>query len=167
MKSLHSLLLLSLLNLSCAVQKQTKAKSDDLKLSNLKENEKVIIYFTSKGCFHFQNEKYIFVDKAIEIYNIPISWSSDQKEIIEESPELLGKFILKENQLKKLDKLLLFYAKDKPGGCTTEDKVVIEKYINNELKNTKNYTDASCSSDDQKDLVTFFKLKDDLNKQKK
>lgn len=143
------------------------AKEEAVKLTDLKNNEKIIIYFTSTGCFHNSKEKYIFTKKSVEIYNIPREWENNQNKYIEKTPELIGKFEVKEEQMKDLDKLLEYYNEEKGNGCTTIDYLILEKYKKDILIFTKNYKDASCDSMDRKDLITFYKFKNELLKNKK
>ncbi len=119
---------------------------DSVWFSNLKENEKVEVEFSSAGCFHHETGFFEFTgtqNNKVEVALFESLWPKEpDKPIWERSKgEKSGELELTPAELKQLDRLIGLYQDKPKGWCTTKLKLLREGKVVRE----KAYEDASCA----------------------
>ncbi len=141
---------------------------DSVRFSDIKENEKVEVEFSSAGCFHHYIDFYEFTgtqEKKVEVALFESSWSEKENRPIK--LEKSGKLELKEEELKQLDRLIKFYQSEPEGGCTTMNHIKLKLIRKGKVVVEKEYEDASCATYDMEDLMTFEFIKQRIEENNK
>jgi len=137
--------------------------NDPISFSSLKDGDVIRVTFSSTGCFHRTNRVFEFHEKSVAISS-PDQAASSLKKDPESSK--IGTLVVSKDDLKKLDRLLLFYRENKQVGCTTVDHIQIEQTRADGRSLSEKYADASCQSEQIEDALTFPQLQARLVKQK-
>ena len=133
---------------------------DSVWFSNIKENEKVEVEFSSAGCFHHHIDFYEFT--GIPENKVEVTFFKGKRwpeEGNQQNLEKMGQLKLKKEELKQLDKLIMFYQSEPEGGCTTIEHIKLKLIRKGKVVVEKEYRDASCATYRMEDLMTFGYLK--------
>lgn len=134
--------------------------SINLKILFLEEklkHDKVVVYYNSTGCFHHASYQFTFENKKVKIEeNIPI-WFRDNNN---HSKKLrtLGTLLLTEEEICKLNKLLIFYINGSDLKCTNSEQIKFDYFRKDEKVKSITYIDNSCEAFGKKDLLTLSQL---------
>ena len=121
------------------------APANPVQLTQVPSGDRVHMTYTSRGCFG-SGLTWDF-DLERESTGIRCGFSGRGRSIILTAAETKG-----------LDKLLEFSRDIARGACTTRDFVTITVIPNGDVISREEYRDATCSTDDIKDVTSFGKL---------
>lgn len=112
--------------------------------SHLPQGDVLVIHYHSSGCFHT-------TEATLEYRSFP-------KPVIVVRGK--GRKVLRPTQeeIRGLDALLRFYRSPRSSGCTTIDTVMFNQVHDGITVATETFTDASCSSFDQKGVLRIPEL---------
>ena len=115
---------------------------------------KMIVNYSSNGCFHHTNYQFSFVKNKVLVSEQIARWKqdADNKNTFNE----LGSLKLSDLDMKGLDNLLAFYKTNKETGCTTHNQIEYKYFKAGKLIKSTEYLDASCTNDTS--LFTFPEL---------
>ena len=118
-------------------------------ISKLSYFHRMEVTYRSTGCFHSYSYLFYFDSKK----NVVIYDCSFEK-------KLLGRYNLLDEELKRLDSLIQYYANNinNYGACTTTDLISIEIKFLNIVIRKYSYMDDSCMASRQEGLMSFGSL---------
>jgi hypothetical protein len=136
-------------------------KSQGVTISNLPDGHKIHVRYSSQGCFHFNTYEFDFVGGSViklNIVKVDRKWNKKQNSYDDFRHVRLGSLILSNQDVYKLDRLISYYRSKPEGICTTSDSIDIVYYADGKQVSSESYTDASCSSSEMKNILTFNEL---------
>lgn len=140
-------------------------RGEPFSVSQLKEGESLEIHYESRGCFHNSITDVVISEGVVRFLDIHMEWDEGKKEHVEVARNLVGRMVLAEADAAGLDALLMYYAGEPGGGCTTVDEITVKLMMDGEVKREAGYTDGSCSAGDVGGAITIGALRQKLVKQ--
>ena len=109
------------------------------------KNERMVVMYSSVGCFHSVSNILVFDEKAVTVY--------------ETINKKIGTFVLTTNDKKRLNKLLSYYDKDRPKKwCATDYTIKVSHYKWESLLYSKEFFDSSCNLGSNFDVLSFEEI---------
>lgn len=139
--------------------------AEPFSVSGLKGGELLEIHYESRGCFHNSITDVVISKGVVRFFDIHMEWNEEKKEFVEVARNPVGQMALAEADAAGLDALLMFYAGEPGGGCTTVDEITVRLMVDGEVKREVDYTDGSCSADEVEGAITIGALRRKLVKQ--
>lgn len=142
------------------------ASAETLSVAALKANEKIVVTYSSSGCFHSFTKVYTIsagAEKTFEAEDLVQKWNQEKqkREVIEVVKQ--GSLSLSENEAVGLDLLFEFYRSNPGGGCTTVDSVQVTYRRDGREIGAESFIDGSCSRGGETG-VSFSQLEQKLRK---
>ena len=139
----------------------SEQKSQLVTISNLPNGHKIHIRYSSQGCFHFSTYEFDFVGGPtikLSIVKVDRKWNKKQNSYYDFRRVQLDSLILSNQDVYRLDCLISYYRSRPEGICTTNDSIDIIYYADGKQVSSESYTDASCSTNRMKEILTFNEL---------
>jgi hypothetical protein len=136
-------------------------KPEAMCITNLQSGHTLRVRYESTGCFHFNAYEFDFVGGPVVSVNITkVERKLDKKRVcyVDSRRVPMGSLTLGSQDIRKLDNLISYYRSKPHGFCTTVDDVKILHYVGKKIISSESYSDASCTTHDMKDVVTFNQL---------
>ncbi len=117
--------------------------------SELPSGDKLVVNFSSAGCYHAIDLKFTYLPIGDGQFEIGVV----RPGFVDE----LERVALKPEESKKMDALLAYYRSNPQGKCTTVDLIRIRQFRGDVLVGEESFRDGSCGSASQKPpLLTFM-----------
>jgi hypothetical protein len=115
-------------------------------VSELKQDEELIVTHGSWGCFHSSVLTYRFAGNKVHIYNVTDLSSRGRPAEDYSKDTYRGTVHVSRWDKKGLDRLFWFYAKGSDGGCSTQDLIIIKHMSGSNVLKRVEYFDGSCET---------------------
>ena len=124
---------------------------NEYSILNLRPHQSLVIRYESVGCFHHFVYRFEFTENHVIIYDLGFGEPGHRKKKI-------GKFVLNDEDLIKLDRLFAYYAEIPEGGCTTIDTIKFTERDGSRRLRSTTYVDASCTTTDRPGMLSLSRL---------
>lgn len=122
--------------------------AETLAFADLKANEAIVVGYSSTGCFHQVERKYVVrggdARSEMEVYE-GVNYGPGPSGDAPGTGSLLLSARIDESELVGLDSYLFYLRGVGDGGCTTVDRITLGYYRNNVKIGEERLSDASCS----------------------
>jgi hypothetical protein len=129
--------------------------------SALPRGDKMVVHYTSTGCFHFSSYEFTYApdgEGSFEVEELHMEWSKAKYAQVERSRNFLGRVSLENGEAKKLDALIEFYRQNTDHSCTTVDSIRLSQIRNGRVVAEESFVDGSCAAMMRPELLTFGQM---------
>jgi hypothetical protein len=129
------------------------ASHTPLDLSQVQNDDHLIVGFESVGCYHGERYqfRFQFTDHGADVE--VVQWSTETGDW-----RFLHKRSLTKNALGRIQNTLVYYRKSRTGGCTTEERLTFALYKKGKRLLSESYRDQSCRSYEDATLFRWIEL---------
>jgi len=121
--------------------------AESLEFATLKENEAIVIGYSSQGCFHSVERKYVLRGSAratLAVYELSSAGMNFEDQY--RGPQhLLFRIKLSPREVQGLDAYRSYLGAMSPGSCTTVEDIAFGYYRNDVKIGEERFRDASCA----------------------